>query len=54
MENWNGFKKMDFTFEGRNAILVFPEDSNKTNRWLFKTEYWDAFPNFEVEMVKQG
>lgn len=54
METWNGFKKIDFTFEGRNAILVFPDDSNKTNQWLLKTEYWDAFPNLEIEMVKQG
>lgn len=54
MENWNGFKKLDFNFEGRKAILVFPEDSNKTDKWLFKTEYWDAFPNFELEMVKKG
>ncbi|MBO5069859.1 MAG: hypothetical protein J6C37_05805 [Roseburia sp.] len=54
MENWNGFKKNEFTFEGRKAILVFPDDSNKTNQWLFKTEYWDAFPNLEIEMVKQG
>ena len=54
MEYWNGFKKIDFTFEGRKAILVFPDDSNKTEQWLFKTEYWDAFPNLEIEMVKQG
>lgn len=54
MENWNGFEKLSFEFEGREAILVFPKDENRTNNWLLKTEYWDAFPNFEIKMVKKG
>lgn len=49
---WNGFKRLDFTFEGRAAIIVFPGDSN--GKWLFKTEYFDAFPNFEIDMVRRG
>ncbi len=51
---WNGFKRMDFVFEGREAILVFPDKANKNKNWLFKTEYFGAFPNFEIEMVKRG
>ncbi len=51
---WNGFKRMDFVFEGREAILVFPDEANENKNWLFKTEYFDAFPNFEIEMLKRG
>lgn len=51
---WNGFTRLDFLFEGRDAILILPDDSNKCDRWLFKTEYFDAFPDFEIEMVKRG
>lgn len=53
-ERWNGFEKKEFIFEGRKAILIVPDKNKKTNKWLLKTEYWDAFPNFEIEMVKCG
>ena len=51
---WNGFERIDFVFEGRNAILVFPEKPIEGNKWLYKTEYFGAFPNFEIEMLKRG
>ena len=51
---WKGFKRIDFTFEGREAILVFPEVANENKNWLLKTEYFGAFPVFEIEMLKRG
>ena len=51
---WNGFKRIDFTFEGREAILVFPQSVNENKNWLLKTEYFGAFPQFEIEMLKKG
>ena len=50
----NGFKRLDFLFEGREAVLVFPEKANENKNWLLKTEYFGAFPEFEIEMVKKG
>ena len=51
---WNGFKRIDFEFEGREAILVFPETPEENKKWMLKTEYFDAFPNLEIEMIKRG
>ncbi len=51
---WNGFTRLDFLFEGREAILILPNDENKCDKWLLKTEYFDAFPQFEIEMVSRG
>ena len=51
---WNGFKRIDFEFEGKEAIVVFPETPNKNKNWLMKTEYFDAFPGFEIDMLKRG
>lgn len=51
---WNGFERIDFLFEGREAIIVFPDETNRTNNWLFKTEYFYAFQDFEIEMLKRG
>lgn len=51
---WNGFKRIDFDFMDRKAVLIFPEEENRCNKWLLKTEYFDAFPKLEIEMVKRG
>jgi pimeloyl-ACP methyl ester carboxylesterase len=51
---WQGFKTFNFKFEGRNAILVFPKEVKPEKKWLIKTEYFGAFPNFEIEMLKRG
>lgn len=51
---WNGFEKTDFLFEGREAIIVFPKEANKEKNWLFKTEYFGAFPDFQIEMLNRG
>lgn len=51
---WNGFKRIDFTFEGKEAILVFPKTANENKNWLLKTVYFEAFPNFQIEMLNRG
>ena len=51
---YNGFRRLDFTFEGREAVLVFPEQANENKNWLLKTEYFDAFPDLQIELVKMG
>ncbi len=51
---WNGFDRIDFLFEGREAILIFPKDENKCDKWMLKTEYFGAFPQFEIDMVARG
>ena len=39
---WNNFKRLDFEFEGRNAILICPDEAVEGNKWLYKTEYFGA------------
>ena len=51
---WNGFERLDFELNGREAILILPEKSVEGKKWLLKTEYFDAFPAFEIEMVRRG
>ncbi len=53
-ELWNGFKKIEFEFEGMQAILVFPDKDNQKNICMLKTEYFGAFPSFEIEMLSRG
>lgn len=51
---WYGFRRIDFSFEGREATLVFPNEAASFGGWLFKMEYLEAFPTFEVEMLGRG
>ncbi len=53
METWNGFKAEEFEFEGKQAIIVFP-NGEANGSWGLKTEYWGAFPDTEIEMLKRG
>ncbi len=50
---WYGFKRLDFTFEGREAILILPGE-NANGKWICKTEYFSAFQELEVDLVSEG
>ena len=49
-----GYRRIDFEFCGREALLVFPKEENKTNKWMIKTEYFGAFPELEIAMLGRG
>ena len=51
---WNGYERLDFLFEGRKAIVVLPKEKDARGRWMLKTEYFGAFPSFELEMLSRG
>lgn len=48
-----GYPCVEFTFLGRAARLIMPR-GEKNGKWLLKTEYADAFPAFEKEMLSRG
>lgn len=50
---WNGFKTRRVTFEERNAVIIFPKGKGN-GRMILKTEYLDAFPNFDIQMLEKG
>jgi len=54
VSEWNGYRRIDFIFEGKEAILIEPHTPREDKKWLFKTEYFGAFPDFELEMLSRG
>lgn len=50
---WNEFKSKRFIFAEREAVIVYP-DCEPNGRLLLKTEYLNAFPGFDIEMLKRG
>ena len=51
---YHGFKRIDFMFENTEAILVFPNSESNKKNWVFKMEYFDAFPDVELSLLKDG
>lgn len=51
---WNGYRRIDFLFDGKTAALICPASAADGRKWLFKTEYLDAFPSFEIAMLERG
>ena len=47
------FETKEFTFQGRAAKIVYPPCA-ANGKLVLKTEYFPAFPFFEVEMLKRG
>lgn len=51
---WNGFECKEFIFDGQEATVVFPDIKIKNPVLAVKTEYWNAFPETEIELLKKG
>ncbi len=50
---WRGFKGYEFEFEGLPAKLIKP-NCKPNGKWLLKSEYFDAFPETEIELLNRG
>lgn len=53
--DWYGYKRLDFRFEDREALIVFPNEPGwGSGKWACKMEYFGAFPTMECELLKNG
>ncbi len=53
-DTWRGYERRRFELDGREAFVVLPRRPDPAGRWLLKTEYFDAFPEFELAMLERG
>ena len=51
---WYGFRYEEFQFDSRDAILVFPDTPAESSNIVLKTEYWGAYPDVEIQLLKKG
>ena len=50
---WNEFDCIEFNFEGNPARIIKPNCA-PNSKWALKTEYSDAFPDTEIELLNRG
>ena len=54
VSKWEGFVRHDFKVDGRNVIVVEPEKPLPGRPWAWRGEFFGAFPNADIELVKRG
>lgn len=52
--DWNGYTFHDGIFMDREYIVVCPKKGTENGKWTLKTEYFAAFPETELELLKRG
>jgi pimeloyl-ACP methyl ester carboxylesterase len=51
---WEGFERLDFQFDGRDAILVKPAKSAEGNPWIWRTEFFAHEPQADLALLAAG
>lgn len=54
MEKYFDFDMIKTTQNGREYTIVLPQKGTENGHWVLKTEYFDAFPAVELELVRRG
>lgn len=51
---WNGFSRREFQVKGRAATLVAPENRLPGKAWIWRPEFFGAFPSVDIALLHQG
>jgi pimeloyl-ACP methyl ester carboxylesterase len=51
---WEGFVRHDFRVNGANAIVVEPKTPLPGRPWAWRGEFFGAFPNADIALLKAG
>jgi pimeloyl-ACP methyl ester carboxylesterase len=51
---WEGYRRKDFSATDRDCILVFPTAPAHGNPWIWRTEFFGAWPQADVALLSQG
>ena len=51
---YNGFDRYDFMVDGCKAIVVAPKEALPGAPWIWRAEFFDAFPGIDIELLGKG
>jgi hypothetical protein len=54
LSEWNGFNQYSFIVDGSNVLVVEPAKALPGRPWAWRGEFFGAFPNADIELVKKG
>lgn len=51
---WNGYERIDFYYKGYEVIVVKPHIPDERRSWVWRTEFFGAFPSVDLAMLEEG
>lgn len=54
LSQWSGFPRRDFFINGRTATLVAPKNASPGKPWIWRTEFFGAFPSVDLALLAAG
>lgn len=51
---WHGFKRYDFQFSERGAIVVAPREAAPGNPWIWRARFWGHEPQTDIALLELG
>lgn len=51
---WEGYKRLDFTVDGRPCILVMPRSPAQGNPWVWRMEFFGHEPQADLALLSKG
>lgn len=51
---WKGYERHDFLYEGREVIVILPKTPAPENQWVWRAEFFDAFPSVDMALLEMG
>lgn len=52
--SWHGHRILDFSFEGREAKIVFPDIPADQRYWIWRARFWNHEPQVDLALVEKG
>src|ERR1700719_1675037 len=53
-DEWNGYTRHIFQFEGRTCYVVDPKWNATGNPWLWRARFWGHRPEVDLALLAQG
>lgn len=51
---WNGYEQLNFTVDGRGALLVVPKKPAPGKYWIWRTEFFGVDPQADIALLGEG
>lgn len=51
---WNGYRRLDFTVDGRESYVICPERPAAGHPWVWRTEFFGAFDAVDRALLARG
>lgn len=54
VSEYNGCKRIDFKVLDKDCIMVLPDNKKEGTKWVWRAEFFDAFPVVDIDLLKDG